>query len=94
MKDFRAVSIISQKPLCEAARAPSGQRKLMAEGTCLPLKDCTMPELCKCRYQKHADRRTDEDRRMLGSTLRGSLYAISERRCSGARARRLGDIPA
>ena len=39
-----------------------------------------MPEQCKCRYQKYADRRLDEDRRLLGSTVRGSPYGISERR--------------
>ena len=90
MKDFRAVSIISRAPSCEAARAPSGQRRL-AQGCSLPLADCTMPALCKCQFKKHSDRRLDDDRRMLGSTMRGSLYGIKERRGKRGDGRRLDD---
>ena len=43
MKDFRAVSIIYRAPSCEAARSPTGQRRLLSQGCCLPLADCTMP---------------------------------------------------
>jgi len=50
-----------------------------------------MPELCKCRYQKHADRRTEENRRMLGSTLRGAMFGIKERRGGPVEGRRVGD---
>jgi hypothetical protein len=91
MKDFRAVSIIARAPSCEAARSSTGQRRLSMQGTCLPLTDCSMPELCKCRYQKHADRREEEDRRMLGSTQRGAMFGIKERRNGRAEGRRLGD---
>ena len=91
MKDFRAVSIISRAPSCEAARAPSGQRRLLAQGCSLPLPDCTMPALCKCQYKKHPDRRMDDDRRMLGSTSRGASFGISERRGKGADGRRNGE---
>jgi hypothetical protein len=91
MKDFRAVSIICRAPSCEAARSPSGQRRLLTQGCCLPLADCTMPELCKCRYQKHADRRMDDNRRMLGSTQRGAMFGIKERRAVRDDGRRLDD---
>jgi hypothetical protein len=91
MKDFRAVSIISRAPSCEAARSPAGQRRLLTQGVSLPLSDCSMPELCKCRYQKHADRRTEENRRMLGSTLRGVMFGIKERRSGNVEGRRQGD---
>jgi hypothetical protein len=91
MKDFRAVSIICRAPSCDAARSPTGQRRLLTQGCCLPLADCTMPELCKCRYQKHADRRVDDNRRMLGSTQRGANFGIRERRDGGGEGRRLAD---
>jgi hypothetical protein len=91
MKDFRAVSIICRAPSCQAARSPSGQRRLVTQGCNLPLADCTMPELCKCRYQKHADRRMDDNRRMLGSTQRGAMFGINERRAVREDGRRLDD---
>jgi hypothetical protein len=91
MKDFRAVSIISQSQSCEAARAPGGQRKLLSQGSCLPLAECTMPAVCKCRYKKYPDRRMDDDRRMLGSTLRGAMFGICERRGGGGAGRRPDD---
>jgi hypothetical protein len=91
MKDFRAVSIICRTPSCEAARTPSGQRRLLTQGTCLPLSGCTMPELCKCSYKKHADRRIDDTRRMLGSTQRGAMFGIKERRAIREDGRRLDD---
>jgi hypothetical protein len=50
-----------------------------------------MPELCKCRYQKHEDRRTEENRRMLGSTMRGVMFGIKERRRGNVEGRRQGD---
>ena len=80
MRDFRAVSIVAGSPCCEAIRSLKGKRLLVTQGVALPVADCTMPAQCKCRYQKYADRRADDDRRMFGSTQRGSLYAISERR--------------
>ena len=89
MKDFRAVSIICRTPGCEAARTPSGQRRLLTQGTCLPLAECTMPALCKCSYKKHTDRRMDDNRRMLGSTERGAMFGIKERRAGRANGRRL-----
>jgi hypothetical protein len=88
MKNFRAVSIICRAPSCEAARSPSGQRRLLAQESCLPLADCSMPKLCKCRFQKYADRRADDDRRMLGSTQRGALFGIKERRAASNDGRR------
>ncbi len=91
MKDFRAVSVICRAPSCEAARSSTGQRRLLSEAKTLPLSDCSMPELCKCRYQKHADRREEEDRRMLGSTQRGAMFGIKERRSGRVEGRRVGD---
>jgi hypothetical protein len=91
MKDFRAVSIICRPPSCEAARSTRGQRRLLTPGICLPLSDCSMPALCKCRYQKHPDRRLDDNRRMPGSTQRGAMFGIKERRYARLEGRRLDD---
>jgi hypothetical protein len=91
MKDFRAVSIICRTPSCEAARTPSGQRRLLTQGARLPLSECTMPALCKCSYKKHDDRRIDDNRRMLGSTQRGAMFGIKERRAIREDGRRLAD---
>jgi hypothetical protein len=80
MKDVRAVSIVGSSPCCEASRKLKGQRLFVTQGVALPLPTCTIPGQCKCRYQKHPDRRADDDRRTPGSTVRGSLFGISERR--------------
>jgi len=80
MKDVRAVSIVGGSRCCEATRSVKGKRLLVTQGVALPLAACTMPEQCKCRYQKYSDRRAEDDRRTLGSTQRGSLFGISERR--------------
>jgi hypothetical protein len=80
MKDVRAVSILGGSPCCEATRSLKGKRLLLTQGVALPLEGCTMSAQCKCRYQKFLDRRADDDRRMFGSTQRGFVYGISERR--------------
>jgi hypothetical protein len=90
MKDVRAVSIVCGTQGCEAVRSLKGQRRLVSHGVSLPLATCTTPSQCKCRYQKYSDRRADDDRRTLGSTQRGSLYGISERR--NAEGRRPADL--
>ena len=70
MPDFRAISVIVSDPCCAAAQTLKDQRHLVMKTPKLPLPDCTMPQGCKCRYQKHSDRReTDEDRRLIGSTM-------------------------
>jgi hypothetical protein len=86
MKDVRAVSIICPATGCAAAQTLKGKRLLVSRGVALPLAECTMPSQCKCRYQKYADRRDEDDRRAFGSTTRGALFGISERRVKGRRA--------
>ena len=43
---------------CEAAKSLAGLRFLSGEAPALPLPDCDRPDACRCRYQKHSDRRT------------------------------------
>ena len=85
MKDVRAVSLVCRGASCEAAKALNGQRRLSSQSAMLPLAECTMAGQCKCRYQKFADRRADDDRRTPGSTSRGAMFGISERRHPGGR---------
>jgi hypothetical protein len=49
-----------------------------------------MPAQCKCRFQKHSDRRAgDDDRRLQGATQRSIWYGGEEKR--GTRGRRSGE---
>jgi hypothetical protein len=87
MKGVGAVSIVVGSPCCEAARSLRGTPLLVPHGVALQILGCTMSEQCKCRYRKYTDRRADDDRRMFGSTRRGTLYGINERReAEGRRA--------
>ena len=85
MKGVGAVSIVGGTPCCEAARSLKGQRLLASQGVALQVLACTMPAQCKCQYRKYPDRRAGDDRRMFGSTQRGALYGISERRTAEGR---------
>jgi hypothetical protein len=86
VKKFPAVSIIASGECCHAAKLLQGVRLLAAEATTLPLPECTMPDQCRCRFQKHADRRSsDDDRRLPDSLTRSVWYSGVERRKSTGR---------
>ena len=52
----------------------------------LPLRDCTNPGACQCRYRKYTDRRTgDEDRRFPYEGQRAGWFNSAERRQSRGR---------
>jgi hypothetical protein len=87
MKGVGAVSIVGGSPCCEAARSLKGARLLASQGFALQVLACTMPAGCKCRYRKYPDRLADDDRRMFGSTQRGTLYGMNERREADGRRR-------
>lgn len=59
---FQAISIRVRPDACDAARALHGERFLAAEVPELPLPACTAVE-CGCRFVRHRDRRSGEDRR-------------------------------
>ena len=90
MKVFQAVVIVAQSSCCDAAKALRGQRKLISEVPRLPLDDCSRPETCHCRFEKHSDRRDGEDRRLFGSSERNAWYHGPERRKSHGRRDRDG----
>lgn len=56
--DYHAVQIASGAVACEAVCSIAGMRFLSREGPPrVPLKNCSIPEQCTCRYLHHADRR-------------------------------------
>ena len=76
-----AVSITPGAPCCDAAANLRGQRLLMASAPRLPLAECSNPAGCRCRFQKHADRRDEVgDRRIAGLLQMNAWYGGSERR--------------
>jgi len=83
---FSAVTVEPASPCCEAARQARGQKVLATHAPRLPLPDCSMPEHCACRYQKHPDRRAGgEDRRVHGLWQPGIWRENAERRLKKGR---------
>lgn len=64
---YHAVAIRHPKDACQAARDAAGQRYLSKEAPLLPLKDCTQPAQCECRYQHYDDRRAGPRRESEGA---------------------------
>jgi hypothetical protein len=61
--DFSAVEVRCGAGACAAARALQSKRFLTRQSPpMLPLRDCTNPAKCNCKYVRHADRR-DGNRR-------------------------------
>jgi hypothetical protein len=82
--DFRAVRIALQCGCCAAARDTEGKRYLLREAPRLPLKECTMPITCACKFHKDADRRGGDRRRFCPNET-NRWYAGPERRKRDAR---------
>ena len=82
------VSLITGSPCCAAAAKLAGKRMLMSEAPALPLPDCTHHS-CRCRFDKHRDRRDGEDRRLAGMLQTSAWYGGSEKR--GSKGRRSDD---
>lgn len=86
--DFHAVSIRPCRDACSAVKALKGQRFLSHNPPFLPLADCDQ-SMCNCRYQHHADRRSEEDRRHgLGVNYQFSMNPEEMERRSAASDRR------
>jgi len=70
--NYRAVSIVGASNACAAAKALATQRILLSKAPMLPLPDCSNADKCRCRFQKHEDRRDeDEGRRLSDATATG-----------------------
>ena len=86
---FHAVTIVSGRHACTAARTLAGKRFLSSEAPILPLKDCNSEE-CECRYEHHEDRRIGPRRaRELGVAIDG--FEGDEQRSKQKRGRRKTD---
>ena len=89
-KKHPAVTIVMPAKCCTAVSALEGVRILASRAPKLPMPDCTMPDQCRCRFQKFTDRREDEEgRRFRFGHERGAWYAGGQRRKS--RGRRTAD---
>lgn len=87
---YPAVSVTTAGACCEAVKALEGRIMLATQAPMLPLRDCTDPDACHCRYRKYPDRRMgDEDRRFPYEAQRSTWFTGAERR--GARGRREDD---
>jgi hypothetical protein len=77
---YRAVSIRpSMVGSCEASRAMEEQRFLASEAPLLPLRDCSNPNGCRCKY-KHWDDRRQDDRRSPFRGIGEQLHAKDDKR--------------
>jgi hypothetical protein len=86
MKEYPAVAIITASNCCSVAKALKDTKSLAVEAPKLPLPGCSMPQQCRCRFKKYADRRSDEeDRRLFGASERSIWYAGEQRRKSRPR---------
>lgn len=89
-KKYAAVTIAAPARCCDAVSAMDGVRILAACAPALPMPTCTMPDQCRCRFQKYVDRRDDEQgRRFRYGQERAAWYAGGQRRQSTGR--RLAD---
>ena len=82
---YQSVSIACAGRCCAAVKALAGQRFLASNAPSLPLPSCTLGDQCKCKFQKHDDRRDDE-RRLVGTMSK--WYGGSEKRRSRGRRER------
>jgi hypothetical protein len=82
---YQSVSVMCAGKHCAAVKSLAGQRFLTAGAPALPLPACSMAAQCKCRFQKHVDRR-DYARRLLGEMSR--WYGGAEKRLSRGGRRR------
>jgi hypothetical protein len=73
-----AVSVVGMSDCCEAAKA-LGRRRLLAAGApTLPLPDCSTPLQCRCRFEKHPDRRDGDDGRRLSDVTGRNSWASAD----------------
>jgi len=85
-KKYPAVTIATPIRCCEAVSALAGLRILATDAPTLPMTGCTMPQKCRCKFQKYVDRRDDDQgRRFEFGQERSAWYAGGQRRKSKGR---------
>lgn len=86
--DFRGCTIQPGQDSCASVTQLRKKRFLQKEVPRLPLPDCGRLQ-CDCRYQRHEDRRHQDDDRRLPGAAATQLYphsAKERRRVNGRRA--------
>jgi hypothetical protein len=86
---WHAVSIVTGRWCCEAARHVLGSRYLSREAPRLPLAECSAAEHCTCLYKHHGDRRGVPRRKDEAMGMRRLAYVENDRRVT--RGRRADD---
>lgn len=81
-KRYQSVSLVCAGKGCAAVKSLAGQRFLASSAPSLPLPACSLPNQCKCSFQKYDDRR-DDNRRLSGEKSR--WYGGAEKRRSRGR---------
>lgn len=82
---YPAVALVASRGSCAAVKGLAGSKILATAAPSLPLPDCSMPGRCRCKFQKYADRRDEDDRRFQFASERSAWYSGSQRRTSGGR---------
>jgi len=77
-KDFGAVSIKTGPQACSAARYLEDKNFLSSLAPALPLSKCDISD-CRCKYEYHKDRRSEDDRR-YPSAIRRGMFTDKEKR--------------
>jgi hypothetical protein len=86
---WHAVSVVTGRWCCEAARGLIGSRYLSRDAPRLPLVQCSAPEFCTCMYKHHVDRRGQPRRKDDALGIRRMAPVLNDRRV--ARGRREDD---
>lgn len=83
--NFATVSFISCGNRCTGARALNGRRYLPHKAPTIPLQGCSKKE-CRCRYSRHADRRSGTERRRALNPSVGHWLSNPNKFCRRKRA--------
>ena len=72
---YRATAIVCGENPCEAVKAISGKRFLVADNDIpqIPLLNCDTPN-CSCKYEHYADRRNTDEIRRAPAGLKSQLH--------------------
>ena len=89
---YHGVSCHPPLQSCDAALKIAGTRFLVPEAPQFPLSDCTARQ-CRCKYQHHEDRRSEDADRRIPYGLRNDLFgAMQQRERRARRTRRASDL--
>jgi len=89
---YHGVSCHPPLQSCDAAVEIAGTRFLVVDAPQLPLSDCTARQ-CRCKYQHHEDRRSEDADRRVPFGLRNDLFgALQQQERRSIRGRRASDL--